>query len=244
MISEKNKRGSHVGMIISFIVFVTFIVFLYSVVRPVVSIGQDKKTIADYLVVKIVENVSSDFNSTSVQILDNVPQDCISLTGFFTLLVNDGITFESLVQNEFRVLQTESYRNVIGDLVIDRTDSDNTFFRIYTSAEYDALSEREGCVSIPQNSYKIGGITSNRYPFKHNFEFLIASYEANYTQLKVDWNIPAGTDFGFEFTESDGTKTEVGEIPESVDVYAEEIPLQYIDEEANILSGFINIKVW
>jgi len=42
-----------VGMILSFIVFVTFIVFLYSIVKPAVSTGQDKKSIADYLVVKI-----------------------------------------------------------------------------------------------------------------------------------------------------------------------------------------------
>jgi len=246
-----NKKGSHVGMIISFVIFVTFIIFLYTIVRPVVKVGQDKKTIADYLVVKIVENVSSDFNSTSVEIWDKpITQSCVKLTGFFVLVVKNGIAQKTIVRDEDQI-KRDSYTDSSADLIIFRENQNNYFFKIYSSSEYNPLitcplsvCPDSSCHTVSQNNYKIAVIKYNKYPFKNNIDFLMTAYKNNYESLKESLNIPPGTEFGFGFTESNGIRADVGEAPESADVYAEEIPIQYADDKANILSGFINIKVW
>lgn len=245
MIKIKDKRSSHVGMIISFVVFVTFIVFLYSIVRPAINTGQDKKTIADYLVVKIIENVSANFTSTSVEIDSNKNpnKDCVQLQGF---LVLSEIPLQTIVQNELRVSQN-AFTNSLGDLGIERTDSNNLFFRVYSSPEFQSLEDEgspDSCGSVQDDDYSIGIIKTEKFPFKNNLDYLIEHYDADYEKIKDNLKIPPGTEFGFGFVQSNGAKIEVGDIPSSIDVYAAEIPIQYIDSNVNIQSGFINIKVW
>ena len=66
-----NKKGSHVGMMLSFVIFVTFLVFLYSVLYPMVKIGQDKKLILDNLILELSEMLDSDYTSGSIKTLDS-----------------------------------------------------------------------------------------------------------------------------------------------------------------------------
>ncbi|MFH1917494.1 MAG: hypothetical protein ABIJ14_00060, partial [Nanoarchaeota archaeon] len=70
-------------------------------------------------------------------------------------------------------------------------------------------------------------------------------YETNYSDLKKDLKIPDENEFGFDFIyNNDRTTIKVGEENSQTNIYIEEIPVQYIDEEANILTGLIKIKVW
>jgi len=56
--------------------------------------------------------------------------------------------------------------------------------------------------------------------------------------------VPEGNDFSFNFTYNDGTNIgTIKQIP-SVSIYAEEIPVLYVDKEANLEPGAITIKVW
>jgi hypothetical protein len=244
-----NRRGSHVGMILSFVIFITFIIFLYSVVKPAVSVGQDKKTIADYLVVKIIGNVSANFTSTSVEINSsrNPVAKCIRLTGFFVLVPE--VQFTTVIQNESRN-KMEAFYNSIGELVINRTSRNNLFFRIYSSPEFPLITGREtstGCSSLAQEYYSIGVIKSGTFAFENNLDSLIDYYNDsgdNYENLKTALNVPPGTEFGFGITKSNGIKIDVGDIPPTAEVYAAEIPIQYIDNNVNVQSGFINIRVW
>ncbi len=62
-----NKKGSHVGMMLSFVIFVTFLVFLYSVLSPVVKTEQDKKLVLDSLILEMVEILNSDYTGGSIK---------------------------------------------------------------------------------------------------------------------------------------------------------------------------------
>ena len=76
-----NKLGSHVGMIISFVIFITFIVFLYSVVKPAITTGEDKKTILSALEMQILNNISANLTSASIQVnrVLNPNNPCVEL---------------------------------------------------------------------------------------------------------------------------------------------------------------------
>lgn len=243
-----NKKGSHVGMIISFVVFITFIVFLYSVVRPAINIGQDKETIADYIFLTLMENISSNFTSTSVEIdeLANPAEDCVVLQELFVIPEISPPRLK--IKNEGGVIHQgfSNYDLGLADLIFTRSDSSNRFFRLYSSPKFPRLvnTASGGCGRVMFENYHISVIKTDIFPFKDNIDYLVEFYNNDYEGMKEELKLPTGTEFSFEFIESDGTKVQAGESPSSINVYATETPIQYVDDDANILSGFINIKVW
>ncbi len=241
----KNRRGSHVGRIISFVIFVTFIVFLYVVVKPVINTGEDKKETLDYLTVTIIKNISANLTSTSVEVNSSVnpPQNCISLESFFVLLSMEIPGYNLIIKNETGSMQN-AYTDQAAHLVIDRENKSNRFFRIYYSPEFDVLGSKTDCKLVEDDAYSLSLIKTEKYVFEDRLFGFLNNYKSDYEKLKTDMNFPPGNEFGIGFTQSNGTKMEVGETVSATGIYAEEIPVQYVDNDANILSGFINIKVW
>ncbi len=245
----RSRSGSHVGMILSFVIFITFIVFLYVVVQPAVKTGENKKTTLDYIESKIVENVSANFTSISIKIANKQSlknQNCIKLQQFF---VYSGISAYIVVKNETENVQNAYYDPAtdFDDVRINRNNEDNLFFKIYYSLEFDKVPTTaiNPCTLVYYNKeYNISSMTTGKYVFNTSMSELINYYKMNYEDLKEQLNVPAGSEFGFGFVQSDGTKVEVGNATGSINVFAEEVPVQYIDAKANILSGFINVKVW
>ncbi len=245
----RNRSGSHVGMIISFVIFITFIVFLYTVVNPVINIGENKKATLDYIDSKIMENVSANFTTASVDFTNNPGQNCILLVSLlFDLQISNPAI---VVKNETGNIQ-EAYEQTYS-LAINRKVLGNRFFKVYQSSEFDRLlplpasltpPPESRCKTMSESSYDVGSVTVGTYAFERELYKLIDYYKADYEKLKQDFKVSPGSEFGFDFVQGNGTRISIGQAPESVSVYAEEIPLQYIDNQANILSGFINIKVW
>ena len=66
-----NKKGSHVGMMLSFVIFVTFLVFLYSILYPMIKTGQDKKLVLDNLILELAGMLDSNYTSGSIKTLDS-----------------------------------------------------------------------------------------------------------------------------------------------------------------------------
>lgn len=243
----KNKRGSHVGMILSFVIFITFIVFLYVVVKPAVTTGEEKKTTLDYIESKIEENVSGEFTSISIKIKTNPNQKCIKLEQFFVYSL---VSAYVIVKNETGNIQEAYYDPAtdFDDLRINRNNKNNIFFKIYYSPKFNKLltTTINPCNLVHYiTEYNITSITSGTYVFEKDIYNLTQYYKNNYEQLKTQFNIPPGNEFGFAFTNSSGGKIEASvNASKGISIYAGETPIQYIDDKANVLSGFINVKVW
>jgi len=237
-----NKRGSHVGMILSFVIFITFIVFLYTIIRPVINVEGDKRTTLGYIEVEIIKNVSANFTSTSVQINEsfNPAENCVTFQNFF--LSHQLIPPYIKIKNENGIL--EEGKSSFTNLRIERTNPEDTFFKIYHSPEFPILEEANNCTMIYEGEYQQSLIKIDKYIFIENVEILKDYYETNYEELKEEFKISPGDEFWFSFTESSGTEIKPEQEIVSTNVYADEIPVQYIDENINIQSGFINIKVW
>jgi len=237
-----------VGMILSFVVFITFVVFLYSVLRPAVTTGEDKKTTLDYIENKIEENTSVELASISIKIQDlkNPITNCVNFSSFFPYSL---VSAHLVVKNESGDIQY-AYYNLTADFDsfrINRGNLNNLFFKIYSSPAFDKLPVTiiEPCTAINySNAYNITSTTTRKYLFEENIYDLIDYYKNNYEGLKTELNIPLGTEFVFGFTKSNGERIDVGNVSKSSSVYSREVPVQYIDNQANIQSGFINVKVW
>ena len=244
----RNRSGSHVGMILSFVIFITFVVFLYSVIRPAVATGEDKKTTLSYIEKKVEGNTSAVLATITVKIQDskNPTENCVKLEKFFVYSL---VSAHLIVENETKNWQDAYYdpANDFDDLRINRKDRNNLFFKIYYSPEFDKLQTTaiNPCTLVHYLAdYNITSVVSGSYVFEKRIYELVDYYQNDYEKLRDAFNVPSGTEFGLGFTQSNGTKITIGNAPKSVSVYAGETPIQYIDDNANIQSGFINVKVW
>jgi hypothetical protein len=239
----KCKRGSHVGIVLSFIIFVTFMFFLYTTMEPAIRIKEDKQFILSYLKIELIEKLSGSLTSITLIIEKDINQNCIELENFL-----DGtmINKKLIVKNNLeKVLESKSLED---NLFVDRGDDQVDFFKIRVSEEFEEIEEgeMENCKKLKEDNegYKIGSIKINKYLFETKIIELKENYDSNYDSIKKDFNISAGNEFGFDFIYKNGTivGTEIREAKR--DIYIEEIPVQYVDKEANILPGVIRIKVW
>ena len=250
----KNRRGAHVGMILSFVIFILFIMFIYIIVQPAVNTGEDKKILLETLKAKLIENVSENLTSASVNIIKENPADkyCVEFEDLITNLeIDEGTKSQLVVKNASESILA-FYVHDNGLEITRENPQTDKFFKIYHSPKFGAGSGETtpGCKKIETADYSIGLIKNEKYIFLKSIEQLITAYntdDEHYEQVKEQLKVPSGREFGFNFIDNTGKKIfEVGNKVVFTNVFSEEIPIQYItnDNKANILSGFINIRIW
>lgn len=230
----KNKKGSHVGIVLSFVIFITFLIFIYTILQPEIRIQKDKEAFLDYLKIELMEEISTDLTSISVN--SGAAGSCLE---FKNLAKDTEINSHLIVKDE------------LGNIVQSEISDDNLciegngFFKIYHSEKFEESTDSvSGCNLVKVEDYTIGLVRTEEYVFDTKVIDLIEDYENNPNNLRSKLKVPIGSEFGFGLTYSDETKIGTEEKEISTNIYAEEIPVQYIDSEANINLGFINIQVW
>jgi hypothetical protein len=229
-----NKKASHVGVILSFVIFVTFLVFLFSIFGSPIKFSKSKEPLVDYLKVELEKRLIS--NLTVITIFPVVPEDknCI-------VIDNGGLKLQDLnaiVKDKNNNIVTSK---VSGNFLSFNKNEDN-FFKIYYAQE---LSPAQG--NVQTDCYPITNIDSSRENYYLNEDKilkLISDYNSNYTKLKQELGLPINNEFSIGFTDEEGNLTQVGQKEISIDVYSRDIPVQFFDKLAKINSGFINIRVW
>ncbi len=226
-----GKKGSHVGMVLSFVVFVTFVIFVYSILGPSVFSGQGSSEELKELEKNLAEEISGNFSSLSVVIENSGLGDCVIFTGLvdgnFVVVKNSN---GGILNSEFNegVLKVES--------------QGENFLKIYSSEEEFAFSGVSGsCLEIGEGDYSIGSSREQKMIFETRMRGVVGEYGADYETLKEKLGMTR--DFSFSFVLDDSE--EIGEISSAgKEVYADRIPISYVDSQAEIKSGFINIRVW
>lgn len=238
----RYKVGSHVGIVLSFVIFIVFLVFLYSVFEPTVKVEKEKRFALDYLETKLIEKVKTDFASLTITIEEGVSENCVVLD---ELVIEDNeINSRIIVKDESGeipisyILSSDS-----SDLIIQRGSSSDTFFKIYSSDEFDVLSSDAGS-GCQISDYDINMWKTERYVSEKEIIELKNRHLNEYEVLKTELEVAKGNEFGFHFIYSNGT--EIATKDENVlrGIFVEDVPVQYIDENLNILSGIVKIKIW
>ncbi len=239
----KNKKGSHVGVVISFVIFILFVVFISVVLLPATEV-KNKQNVIDYLEVELIDLVSSDITSASVKISKQNPNDCVQLTDF---LSKTAIASKFLVLDEDRELvDADISSSDTGDLLINR--GGDIFFKVLESDDFSEAEIGNPASCQPLNEgdggYILGLVKTNKKIFEGNVMNLIEDYNTDYETLKESLKIGPGNNFGFSFTYGNGTTISATEKNISVNVYVQEIPIFYINKEADTEAGSLNIRAW
>lgn len=229
-----KKKGSHVGFVISFVLFITFIIFMYAILSSRVDFGQEKANSLNYVKAEIIERVSENLTSVSV-VLNNPGSNCVELSNF---LGATGITDRLIVRSDSGNILTSGISGK--SLQVNRNE--NTFFRVYESEEFPEISSPlSGCTN---SNYILGLSRDSRDIFESKVLELFGNYTENYEALKKDMKISPGDEFGFGFTYNNGTEIKTPEKNVTINVYAERTAIQYIKTDAARETGFMDVIVW
>ncbi len=234
-----DKKGTHVGVVISFIMFVMFLLFLYTLLLNPIFNKESKDVALDNLKTLLIENLSDNLTTTSVNIDQNDGNKCISLQNFFTAT---GLEDKLNVRNS--IDSTQSAYTQSNNLVIDRNTHNDVFFRIYSSKNFNQLTSKSGCKQINEGQYSIGLLSTEKLISPSKVKTLVDNYKSNYYGVESNFGILAGDEFSFTFIYANKTVISPPERNITTSIYSREIPVRYFDSNANVSFGTLRIKVW
>jgi len=234
-----RRSQSHVEMIVSFVLFVGFVVFLLLMFNP------QKYTPLSYGAINVVQaslmkNLSIDYNYTSV-ILNETTSGALS-GSCFEIDPIDGIN-GAIAVKDMNGLLTSSKKES-GKIIIEHRNSQR-FYGVYSS---DFFSESGGCSSPvpltkPQN-YSLGILTTKNAVLYENIQELNKSYYSDYTELKKSLGIKNDFSFTIRRNETDILFNTISEQPENINILSREIPFLSINKTGDTENLFINLGVW
>ena len=232
-----NKRGTHVGVILSFLIFVTFLAFLYSVTEPVTRVSRDKLDLLDYLKIELVKEFSEDMSTLTINLSE---EGCVIFSEF-----DEGLRGLGVVAKDSEDNQLNAHR-IGGDTEVNETEIG--ILKLYYSKEFSNGTDLDCENILGSGDYEIRIFRTTQEIFASRITRVSNEIEGNityYNKLKEKLGASLDDEFGFTFTDKDKTfiaGTEEKDV--DVDIYSEEIPIQYLDSKANINPGFLSIRVW
>ncbi|MDD5699835.1 MAG: hypothetical protein PHH00_01420 [Candidatus Nanoarchaeia archaeon] len=247
-----NKRGSHIDVILSFVIFISFIIFLYALIQPSLNSKDGKSVFLNYMGEGLVKNLTGK-NLTMISILvePQNPKPCLKLTGFKS---NARINSMAIIVKDSSGRTFASYKSG-NDLYVDMTpDQNSELFQVYYSPDFSVIGENTlgACnpalgLDNPPNSYSINRAEAytSYYAWGNNIAELISTYNNDYSSVKDWFNLTAMQNFRFDFTYQNGTVIGTEDnIPLSANVYSEIFPVVYISPNNNLEAGNLIVRVW
>lgn len=237
---KKNKRGSQVEIVISFVIFMTFIFFIYLITQPMLK-SERKESSLENLASRLAEKSLANITSASVAI--SATQDCVDLDNFLNVVGNGN---RVIVRSDDGTVLSSGVSG--SDLRVGRNGL--SFFKVYGSGEFAQETRTiSGCQYLTQGSgYTLGLVKTTKNIFESKIIGLIGEYNTDYDSLKSELKIPEENDFDFSFTYSNGTEIltgNQGQVPTStINIYSRNIPIIYTSKQAGFESGLLNVKIW
>jgi len=243
-----NKRGSHVGVMVSFAIFIFFLIFLYVVLEPISNSRAEPKSRIDLLAEKIIETISDDVNVTQIKIDNNRPNLCVDLNSdisgweIVSKLGGPNLVIRDMKGNDLEMSVLDPAINLLRD-----AQPDTAFTAYYNFDHFPGKSGNpiSGCQGIRYpGDYHLEQTKTYRYAFSKKISTLTSIYESNYTFLKKSFEINDFNDFNFRFTFANGTVIGPPEKEVTTDVYIREFPVQHMDQNASVYLGYLKIFYW
>lgn len=230
----RGKKGSHTGMIISFVVFITSLIVIFSLVDIPSDDSFIKKNSIDVLKSNFIEEVSADV--IIVRTNDDSLVDCASFstpTNTFTdlkLIAADSGDSEIQSAEDGGTTFIENGDNLTKIYYMDGGAFSNTL----------ADSSTAGCTPI-----EIKNIEYSNKVFEKLIIDIINETNYSYATVKSNLEVSGSDEFKIQFIYSDDTK--IGEFiidDIKTDIYVTEYNINYISLTGIEKNGVIKIGLW
>ncbi|VVB79257.1 Uncharacterised protein [uncultured archaeon] len=240
-----NKRGSHVGIILSFVIFATFLIFIYTTLQPTLKTGREKQVILDHIKQVTMDEITGNLTIVSVRLNQAdptvPPNSCFSLADIQEVSRQEGSIVKDVNGNII-----SSKRNA-GVISAAWNGQAGEFFRII----YSEQNFTEKKLTTP-TCYNLNSAPSGFYTLNVNrdeqilatkINMMLVDYGGKHELLREKFSVPADSDFAISTTM--GGVFLGGEPPaSSVNVFSEDIVFQYVNNTADVTTGKIRVSVW
>lgn len=224
----KGKRGSHVGVIASFGIFILFLMGIIIVLEPAFKSEQENSVFVEYVKSKILENISGELttviaksNGTGCQKLND------SKIGF------DSSGINKIAKDENGNILDSTYTSPYLGF---ENNGDNVLWIYYSKRGFENTPfTGTGC-----NETIIKSIRNETNAYEEDILKLYSNFDA----FKSSLNIPPSTDFSSSFRLANGTLLNEEVLNTSRNIFSETTTLDYVNKTASSLNGELLIKVW
>ena len=241
MLKIKNsKRASgHIEIVLSFVIFISFIIFLFSVF----PVYQTKKSEVG---LDSAERGIINFTSVSVNYFSLVLEES---AGCFSYPSQD-LSSKIIVRN-FEGVRVNA--KSLGGIWYIKDAGNGNFYGIYYSSEfseegYDAFDQTEGCDDLAGQdiSYRVGLARTDNLISYDKAVNLTYRYNLNYGELKGNFSLPAGENFGFGINDLKGKiiLNTSNKRPERTTVLSRNKPIQMVYQNGTYVFGMLNTQTW
>lgn len=231
-----NKRGfGHVEFILSFVIFVGFILFAFVFFNPLQSQRTIKSTV-DYAWLEIADETKEKVETYSVLIDQSFLNQGIEID-----IVGIPLQYNASVE-DFDGNQIDAYRDAGGSVYFNTGDKD--FFRITYSPAIRNSPLISGTVLIPRDRYIISSSKSEELYFESLLLDLNKTYFSDYNSLKQTFNLPNKMDFGFSVKFSDSEIDAIRSIPEGLDVLSKSDRVEVIRNDGKREYAEVRVLAW
>jgi len=244
-----KKAAGHVEVIISFVIFVGFLIFLMFIFNPLQLLGNS--SLVDSVLIKMEDNLKIDVISVSLSLNDpaDVIDGCFSIPDIEDLNCDDKV---------IRVLDKEGNADIEAKIdntipndinILIKKDGNNKLYTIICSEDNTLLDTGlASCTSLDNTQFKLGIISEKRIWSDKKFGALEGEYKTNdasYLSVKESY-VSGGSDFGFRLWDLDNLAIplyKAGE-PPGTNVDAKTIPVDVIDANGIVIKRTLTIMTW
>jgi hypothetical protein len=239
-----NKKGTHVGKILSFVIFIIFIVYIYLIAQPNIETNQNKQDLLDYLKIELDKNLSTELEITTFSLSSPVSGNCIKFRKLIEIYLDGNKRI--IVRNMNKKILNSSVSPNSKDLFVQRENINDDIIKIYCSEEIDELPTKviAPCEEIISNqNYTLKSVIKQNKISEKKIISLLDDYSNDYEQLKIDLNLPNSIDFGLMFEYENKTEIGTPKKDNKENIYFEKYPIEYFNDSYEIKFGFLTINV-
>lgn len=227
-ILKKNRHGSHVGIIASFSIFVLFLIGIYLLTQPTIISKKDKEIFIDQIQSKIIEQLSAELVTVAVT-NQSTFSSCIKINNNLIGVSNE-LGAISKVQNGNLIDSGEDS----GYTIINQTN--DRLLLVYYSEEFSKNTKTNNNCFEPKIEYV--------RKEKQLFESKIISAINNFDEFKKNVTTSTQSEYEMSFTLNNGSVVESGSREFQGDIVSKTISVRYLNNNSDLLSGKINLRVF
>lgn len=236
---KMNKKASgHIETVISFVIFIGFLIFLFSVF-PVYT--PEKSIVGLDSAERGILNLASMQVKQSTIVLNSVVSEkscfCFTSTTLSKVVVRD--------ENSKPV--SSSYFPADRKLCINGGER---FYEIYSSDDFiETAFVPDDCRILTGEEYSVGFVREIEAVSRDKLAGLASDYNSDYAKLKQELNLPKTDDFGFKINDIRGASI-LPEInasrskPEKTEILARNVPVEIFFNNGTSIFAMINIQTW
>ena len=229
----KNKKGlSHIEVILSFVIFLGFLIFILAIFNPFRLSSDNAGEI--YLAEKEIVAYSSLEVKFLSLVLNYIPNKCF----YFNYSLD-----EVIAKDEFYNFTPAYSIQQNNEIYINGT---NRFYYILSSDEFEERDFSGQCTGLEKTNYTLGLFTKYNMTSYAKMTELANRHNSDYLSLKSELKIPASDDFAFSISDSlNNLLLNISKKPPSnAKVVARDVPIQLVYKNGTIIYAKLNIKVW